>query len=59
MIIIRIMILCFTSVAINFIFLLIYRLAVKEIFWRDEKIKHLESLLELQGKVEGGTLDVG
>lgn len=43
---ISIIILTFTSVAINFIFLLIYRLAVKEIFWRDEKIKNQRRLID-------------
>lgn len=42
MIIIRIAILSFTSVAINFIFLLIYRMAVKEIKERDDKISYLQ-----------------
>lgn len=42
----RIIILSFTSIIINFIFLLIYRLAVKEIGSRDKKISHLQGQLD-------------
>lgn len=53
MIIIKIAILTFTSMAINFIFLFIYRKAVKEIGWRDDKISHLQRKVDFYEETWG------
>jgi len=42
-----------------FIIIIIIYMAVRKIKWQDKRINHLERLLELQGKVEDGTQDVG